>query len=330
MFFTLLQIIGLLAVGFIVGRRGSWERPFFQGLSRMMVRVTFPLYFFTRISQTDPADVRDSMLFPVAALLIIGLSLALSFAIFRLLPLPRRERRVGVALASFGNAGMIPLTLTELFPLTLPFFAGMFGIATPSLYVGTYLLAETPLIWSLGNYLTTGKGRRPRIGELVTPPLIGILAGLFVLVSGLQPLLLDPGLPLLYLLRSFERLGQITFPVILLILGTMIGQLRPERESLRRLLPLTLAVSGIRFLLLPGIFFALAYFLLPRLPLSITQKWVLFLEMTIPPATNLSVMASQAGLNEDSVSFTILVGTVLYLFVLPVYVVGFFSLPGVL
>ena len=50
------------------------------------------------------------------------------------------------------------------------------------------------------------------------------------------------------------------------------------------------------------------------------------MEMTTPPATNLALMAAKAGQNEEHVTFGILANYVLYLFVLPVYIIIFLRL----
>jgi malate permease and related proteins len=324
--YTLLQLVVPAALGFTAGRRGSFSESFYRELSRMVVHIAFPLYFFSRIASTDPAAVREAILFPPAAVLIILSSLLFSGIIFHFLPGTLQERRTGIALASFGNSGMIPLTITELLPLSMPLFAERIGAGEASLFVGAYLLAEVPIIWSLGNFLVTGKGRVPKLNEIITPPLIGVVAGLFVVVSGLQQLLFAPQYPFYYVMQSFAGFGSITFILILFILGSMVGRMNISFSRVRGLLPQTLSVASVRFLLLPGLFFLGISYLETLFQLSLAVKWILFLQMSTPPATNLSLMASKAGQNEEHVTFSILVNYILYLFVLPVYIILFFRL----
>ena len=324
--YSLLQLAGIVAIGVLAGRFGGWPKDFYRSLSRLIVQVAFPLYFFARIAKIDAAEIKGAFLFPLAAAVIIAAALAVSVLVFRFLPGSRQERRTYIALSSFGNSGMIPLTITELLPLSLPLFAEQLAPNLPSMYVGAYILAETPILWSIGNFLITGQGRLPKVREIITPPLIGILAGTAAAVSGLNTLFESEDQLLYHLLRSLELLGSLTFPLILFILGTQIGQLQLNRASIGRLLPGTLLVSLVRFFLLPGIFV-----LIMRIPafegrLSFSQKWILFLEMTTPPATNLSLIASKAGMQEDHVSFTILLNYLLYLLVLPLYIVLVFGL----
>jgi predicted permease len=295
-----------------------------------MVRIALPLYFFTKLSQTNPDDIRKSLIFPGIAVCVVILNFACAALIFRLFPGLRPVRRVGMALSTFGNSGMIPLTLIELCPLTLPILSERFGTTTPLLYVGTYLLVLSPLLWSIGNFLITGTGRYPKVRELITPPLLGILAGLAVVILGLQGILLDNRLPFFYMLKSLERFGAVTYPVILVCLGAMIARIQFRKSNQKELFSLAMGVSAIRFLLLPGLFLLLYWGIIQRLALSPAQQWVIFLEVHIPPATNLSMMAAQADMNEDQVSFTIFVTYLVYMLMLPVYLLIFLSLPGIL
>ena len=113
-------------------------------------------------------------------------------------------------------------------------------------------------------------------------------------------------------------------------LGSMIANLSYKKGKNHSLIIVTLYVSLIRFLFFPALFFSLYFLLFKKLALSPVQIWVIFLEMHIPPAANLSVMAAQAEINEDTVSFTLLFTYILYLFLLPLYLLFFLSLPGIL
>jgi malate permease and related proteins len=103
-----------------------------------------------------------------------------------------------------------------------------------------------------------------------------------------------------------------------------------RNTNLRPLWSLTLIVSLVRFLVMPVLFFLGIGLLLPRIAISPAQWWVIFLEIHIPPATNLSVMAAQAGMNEDQVAFVILITYLAYLVLFPIYLTLFLSLPGIL
>jgi len=235
-----------------------------------------------------------------------------------------------MGMSAFGNSAYIPLTLIEIFPVTLPAVAGRFGLEIPTLYIGVYLLVLSPLLWSVGNFLVSGGSGRIKLKDFLSAPLIGILAGFSVVFLHLQPVLFNPKLPFFHIYSALNRIAPVTLPLIMISLGSMIANLSYKKDKNHSRIKVTLCVSLIRFLFLPALFFSLYFLLFKKLALSPVQIWVIFLEMHIPPAANLSVMAAQAEINEDTVSFTLLVTYILYLFLLPLYLLFFLSLPGIL
>jgi predicted permease len=325
-----MQLVALLGVGFLLRRLGRWGDTFFSSLSRFVVRIALPLYLFIRISRSDPDAILRSPLFLIAAVLLIGTGLLFSWLIFSFLPFKGDEKRAGIALGAFGNSGYIPLSIIDIFPITLPMISEVFGIATPSLYVGTYLLIFSPALWSLGNYLMTGRGKRPGIKEIFTPPFIAVFAGFLMLTTGLQGILDNEGLPFFHIMKALDRIGDMTLPMVLISLGAMIGNLHTSKYHRSKLFLMAAASSVVRFLLLPGLFYASYFLFLRHMNLTPGQIWVLFLETHIPPATNLSVMARHEGIHEDYAATTLMVAYGLYLLLFPFYLMIFLKLPGVL
>lgn len=326
--YTLLQLFALMLFGFGLAKSGRWPKEFFQQLSRLMVKFGLPFYFFANLCKTNAADVRQSLIFPVVAVMLMAICWGFATLSFRLFAPNHRFRRAGIALSTFGNYGYIPSTLIELFPLTLPILSARFSPSVSTLYISTFLLVGSPALWSFGNFLVAGKGRIPKVRELITPPLFGILAGLAVVMFNAQSLILDQRFPLFYLVKTVERIGAVTFPLVMICLGAMIANIRYENINRREFGSFVAIVMLTRFLWCPAAFFFAYAWLAPYL--TPTQWWVIFLESNIPPATNLSIMAAQAGMNEDQVSFTLMVTNLAYLLVLPVSLILFFSLPGIL
>jgi malonate transporter len=324
-FYALLQLLFLSGLGFVLSRLRGWPRELFHGFNRFVASVALPLSFFTSIARTEATSLRSSWIFPLAAIASIALGLVLSAPLFGLLGFSRDDRRAGLGLSTFGNSGYLPLALMEILPLSLPATSERFGFSVAPLYIGTYLMVYSPMLWTVGNWLVTGTGK-PRLGELVTPPFVGIVAGLAVLGLGLQRPLLDQALPFYHVFRALERIGATTVPLVMIALGAMIGELAFEPGKRRGLFGMAAAVSVVRFLLFPAAFVA-AYFLVLK-PLAFTpaQVWAIFLLMHLPPATNFSVMSSRAGRNEAHVSFTLLATYVLYLAALPLFLFVFLRL----
>jgi malate permease and related proteins len=326
-FYALLQLLFLSGLGFALSRLRGWPREMFRGFNRFVADVALPLSFFTSIALTDPGSLRSSWIFPIAAAVSILLGLAFSGPLFGLLGFPPGDRRPGMGLSTFGNSGYLPLALMEILPLSLPVLSERFGFSVAPLYIGTYLMVYSPAMWTLGNWLVTGSGR-PRLGELITPPFVGIVAGLLVVGLGLQKPLLDQALPFYHVFRALQRVGATTMPLVMIALGAMIGELAFEPGTRRGLFGMAAAVSVVRFVLYPAAFVAVYFLLLKPLAFTPPQVWAIFLLMHLPPATNFSVMASRAGRNEAHVSFTLLATYLVYLVALPLYLLLFLRLVG--
>lgn len=328
--YTILQLIVLAGIGFALKRWRKWPDEFFRRLSKFLVTYALPLYLFTGISHTSTDELKASGLLPLFALALIGLGLGLSFLLFTVFRVRGNDRRAGIALSTFGNAAYLPLSVIAIFQLTVPQLADRLGGNRPSLYVGAFLLTFSPLLWTAGNLLLTRGEGGFRLRELITPPFLGVAAGFVSVLTGLAPIMLNTSLPLFPVFRALEMLGNVTFPMILISLGAMIADLHFGRNVHRQMVLMAVLVSLTRFVLFPGIFVLLYFAVFRHTDMSAALMWVLFLEMTAPPATNLSVMAGSARVNEHSTAFTLLLTYVVYMVVLPFELVVFLSLPGVL
>ena len=325
-FYAVLQLVILIAVGFVARRLGNWTDAFFAGLSAFVIRVALPLYFVARVGRTSIGDVSQLFVMPIAAAGIVAIGLLASNALFAVLPFKGATRRAGVAMAAFGNSGYIPLTLAEIVPVSVPVIGELFAPSLVPVQIAAYLFVFSPLLWSLGSLIiTTPDGRasarrRFEWRKLVSPPLIGIVIGLGVSASGIATYADDPRLPVVHALEAIDRLSAITLPLALVSLGALIGGLRVPKASFAHYLGLALAVNAVRFVLLPAIFFVLYATGLLR-ALAPAVLFALFLEMHTPAATNFSLMVGQAGVNTDHTAVTLLISYGLYLVVMPLYLV---------
>jgi hypothetical protein len=319
----------MMAAGFIVKRTNLLPAEFFTSLSAFLVKVALPLFLFTKILESDRSVLTSSWIFPLAAVVISGLGILVATPIFGALCFHGKERRAGIALSSFGNSAYIPLAMIELFPLTLPMIAERFGTAAPALYVGSYVLIYSPLLWSVGNYLVTAQ-RGFSLRHILNPPLLGIILGFLGLAVGLNTPLLNEQLFVHHIYAGLRQVGLTTLPLILFSLGGMIADIDLHPRNRASMIRMALGVALVRFLLLPALFWAAFFLFLRDIPmLSDTHIWVLFLETHIPPATNLSVMTNRAGINRGYTAFTMLITYLGYVLIFPFFVMLFLTLyPG--
>ncbi len=324
-FYTSIQILVLLGIGFFTRKAGLIDQGFQKSVSSFLIKTALPLYFFTNMGRADLSFLKSSLYMPLAAVINTAAAVLFAFAVFSLLPLEKREKRAGIALGAFGNAGYIPISLVEIFPMTIPLFSGYFRSDKAVVLIGIYLFIYSPLLWSVGNYFLSGHNKKFSLKAFLSPPMYGIMAGLLIPVFHIQPVLFNPRLPFLYVYTALEKLGTILSPLILVTLGAMIAGIRLH-DSVRKKMNLVLfGVLAVRYLLLPFFFYLLYYFILKPFGAEKAIVFVLFLEFHIPPANNFSTIAMNAGMNEDLTAYTLLVTYILYIVLLPVFLMIFMA-----
>ncbi len=76
--YAILQLVTYFLVGYMLRIRNVYSMDFFNQLSRFVVRVALPLYYFVGVAGTDLASIRSSIIFPVSAVLLTIVSAAIS------------------------------------------------------------------------------------------------------------------------------------------------------------------------------------------------------------------------------------------------------------
>lgn len=277
--YTFLQIVILTLFGFFLSKFAKWSKVFFKYTSLFIVNFSLPSYFFTSISKTNRVNIIEGAIFPFFAFILLVVTFIIAYFLFSLFKIKGEEKRVGIALSVFGNSGYIPISLIEILPVTLPFLAEKFDSKVSILFIGTYLLVNSPMLWSIGNFLVSSEKKLPSLKEFFTPPLFGIIAGLVVVIFNFQSFIFDKNLPFYYIFLSLEKIGSVTLPLIMISLGSMIAELRIEKDKKAGIINSFLISSIIRFVLSPFLYWILFFFIIKRYHFTPIQNWVIFLEM---------------------------------------------------
>lgn len=326
--FSLLQILFLISVGFVLRRFAKWDNNVFAQISKLVVKITLPAMFISRISSISRSDLTSGAFFPFYTFIIVGVSLLFSLLFSRLFRIPHQSRKGYLALCIFSNVGYIPLALIDIFHVTILNFGNFFNLPLPSFYIGSFLFTYSPLLWSLGNYLITDSSSCLRFKQFIPPPVIGILTGLLLCLLGTGPLIADINMPFHYLHAGVKTLGSITSPLILLVLGAMIGDLKLDHPLSKEEVIFAFSPLLIRYGLLPVTFLMLLNYIPAMKTLSPAFLLVLFIQTTVPSPANFSVMAKTAGKNEEKTALSLLVAYGTYPLILPFYMVIFFKMIG--
>ena len=324
-FYTSIQILVLLSIGYFTRKSGLVDQGFQKSVSSFLVKAALPVYFFTKMGRSDLSVLKDSLYMPLAAVLNVAVALLSAYAVFSLFPINKKEKRAGIALGTFGNGGYIPVSLIGIFPLTIPVFSTLFSSDKAIVLIGVYLIIYSPLLWTIGYFLISRHNQKFAFKNLFSPPLYGTIAGLLIPLFNIQPVIFNPRLPFLYVYSALEQLGLVLAPLILVTLGAMIAGIKLHDSVKKQMNFVLTAVIAVRYLLLPAFYFLLYFFVLKPFGIEKAIVFVLFLEFVNPPANNFSTMAMDSGINEDLTAYTLFVTYILYIILLPFYLMIFMS-----
>ena len=324
--YSLLQILLLIGTGIYLRRFAGWNKEVFSGISQLIVKVTLPALFISRMSSMNRTDLISGAIFPFYALLIMGVSLFFALILFRLYSIPRPSKNAYLALSIFGNAGYIPLALFDIFQVTIPGFSEFFNGPLLSLYIGSYLFVFTPMVWTVGNCMLTGSTGEIRLSRFLPPPAIGILTGVLLCLAGSESLVADTTLPFHYFHAALKSLGAVTSPLILIVLGSMIGDLELNRSLSREDIRFAVTPMLIRYGILPLSFLFLLKTSAFINSLAPAVLMILFIETVVPPPANFSVMTKSAGRYENETALSLLITYGAYMIILPPYMMCFFKM----
>lgn len=226
-------IFFVILVSVLMARRGLITPTQIDGLSSATVYLFLPCLIFAKVVEHfQPAEQPVWWALPLAgvtmALAGSGLG-ALAFAG----GLP--EKRDLIPVAGMQNAGYLVLPVgLALYPDTFDTFA---------VYVFLFILGFNPVLWSLGKVLVSGNhGRKPKLRDLFTPPLVANLIAIGTVLSGLGRVLPGP------FLEAVDLVGTAAVPVATVVLGAVLGGISVR---VREFLPDASRAMAVKYLALP-------------------------------------------------------------------------------
>lgn len=270
LFITIWPLFALIALGFVLSRRGFPQGDFWTGAERVNYFILFPALLFSNLAK---APVRDPELLRLGGAAVTAILIAWGALVVarRLRPAPA---------ARFGPAvqGVVRFnTYLGLAVIGSVLGAGEIGRAA------VYLAVAVPLVNVLSILALTGEGngRRPAALARVVfrnPLILACLAGLAVALAG-------TGLP--FGTGTFLGLmAQASLPLGLLCVG---AALRPE--TLRRDLPALGVVSALRLLAMPVLAAGVAW----AFGLGQAETLIMVILSAVPTAPTAYVLTRQLG-----------------------------------
>ena len=265
-----------------------------ESLSTVTIHVFLPCLIVSKtVSRFDPAEFPMWWILPLAGVLLVLAGLGAAWVLFR----GNAEKRPLLPLAGMQNAVYIVLPVGRiLYPDRFDLFA---------LYCFLLVMGLTPVMWSLGKVLITGK-RDAEIQwkDFVTPPFAATIVSVFLVFAGISDYLPMP------LISAMDLLGQAAVPLAVFILGATLSTITiSDMPSV----PDLVTVAGVKFILVPAVTFAVLYMtgLYRTMPFFCS---LMMIQASAPPATNLILMVKNYGGDSRSIGSMMLL---LYLLCIP-------------
>ncbi|MFO7752689.1 MAG: AEC family transporter [Desulfobacteraceae bacterium] len=294
-FTAIVQLFLIAAAAGVMVRKKAVTRSQVESLSTVTVNIFLPCLIVSKtVARFDPAAFPLWWILPLSGALLVLAGLGASWVLFR----GRSEKLPLLPLASMQNAVYIVLPVGRiLYPDRFDLFV---------LYCFLLVMGLTPVMWSLGKVLISGKrGGTIQWRDFVTPPFTATLVSVFLVFAGISEYLPAP------LVSAMDLLGQATVPLAVFILGAMLGTISLADMPA---VPDIVIVSCVKFILVP----AAAFIVLYTTGLYLTMPFfcsLIILQASAPPATNLILMVKNYGGDSRSISSMMLL---MYLLCIPV------------
>ncbi len=167
----ILLFFALTGLGFAVRRGGLLTHAGVRDLIRLNMDVCLPALTFSiaathltpEVAAVSRGLAGPLLGLPAAAAVTIAVGLALGYLTAPLAGLTGKRRKTYIYILTFANAAFLPIPLSYA-------MHGEIGI----LYVSLYTLAYTPLFWTLGTWMLSGK---VRWGFFLHPNLFALALG---------------------------------------------------------------------------------------------------------------------------------------------------------
>ncbi|MFW5998539.1 MAG: AEC family transporter [Bacillota bacterium] len=294
----ILVLFIIIFIGYILKKRNHIDEKLNQGLSRLLVEVTMPALIISSMNVKINSSLISKIKLTVILTIIIYIFLILfSNLITKFLSISSSHKKVFIFAIIFGNVGFMGFPVLESIYPEFGIFYGLFNN-----------IAFNILIWTYGIYLFTSdpeKEGKIRWKQLLNNGIFATIIGFIILLTGL-----DLPVPIS---GAIDYLGNMTFPLSMLIIGSSLANIRFKNIVTDKYLIL---FSGIKLLLIPLLFF----FILKQFQIPSIVNNINIILLAMPSAANTVVFAERYGGDDEFASEIVFITTLLSLFTIPLFV----------
>jgi len=294
----LLVMLIVIALGYIAKKKNILNENGDGILSALVVNITSPFLIVYSMSNSFGAKgLKDAVIIAVVSICILLFSWAISKIIVLFKFYTKDEQIIYRLSIIFSNASYVG------FPLCY----GLFG-EKGLFYACIYSSVQDIFFWSAGVAVTTGKAGSAKLKGLINPNIIAILAGVVLILSGIK--LPD------FAQNAFSTVGNATIPLALMLVGSGFCNATLKLSSAKKVILPCL----IKLVAVPAI---VGIALLP-VNMEPVIKGVLMIEISMPCAASIVVLAKNYGRDYGIASAIVMIMTVLSIITIPllVFVIG--------
>lgn len=294
----ILTLFLMIFVGYIIDRKGIINEKINQGLSELLVDVTLPALIISsmmlKINSKLITNIKIISLLPI----IIYFCIIIFVTFFtKSLSISNQRKTAFKFLLVFSNVGYMGYPVLN---AIYPEYGIFYGVIANISY--------NILMWTYGVYIFVKDKsieEQLQLKQVLNNGVIATGIGFILLITGYQ-------LPL-PIAGALESIGNMTFPLSMLILGSSLTNIKFKRIFSNKYVYL---LSGLRLLLIPSlIFLTLKQFGLP----TIINNVIIVL-FAMPAAANSVIFAEKFDGDREFASQGVFLTTLLSLFTIPLFI----------
>lgn len=302
---SIIPIVFLIVLGFILHEKKFLTKGLDRNLTFLVMNVALPASVFLSVVNNLTVKTLEELAKPLAiGLLAFAANYLISYVLMRLVRVPRGRR--GVFLNTIVNANTIFIGM--------PLNQALFGTEAVSYFLVYYVL-NTLSTWTIGSVLIArdsrteqASGGKMNLKQILSPPILGLLAAIPVLLLGLH--LPKP------ITGSLSYLGSLVTPLSLLYIGIVLSE--AGLKSVRFDKDTIVALLG-KFVLSPCLM-AAALLLAGSFGIALPSllKNTMIVQAAVPALTVLPILAGDADGDVEYATNVVVTSTILFVIVIPV------------
>lgn len=310
-FFRLLSIFLMMAIGWLARRRGLINSDTTRHLSKMLTYFFYPALIFTSMtSHFSTQSLAANWQLPAGAFLIMLIGFGIGLLVERLLTDPHSKQ---------GHAFLFACTINNYSFLPLPLVLMLWGEPGVAGLIFSALGPELA-VWTLGIYALSGRKLRiESLRQLLNPPLLTMVASLCIvflrdqLPPGLSAIGVRPAIAELKaaVFAALTLLGGATIPMAMVVAGSRMADLRPHHLFSR----IQAALAVLRLVIIP----AIAFGLMALLPLTLDTRRILVMVAIMPVAVTSVVLSELYDGDSDFAASSVFITHLACLITVPLW-----------